>query len=419
MRPSTRSRKGFTLIELLVVVVIIAILAGLLFPALSKAQKQAQARSCLAKLKSFATSIRTYAASWDGHTPPDPETYLTRDRGHKAFWEDGYFRGDDAREWYKYQSGTGATPTESQKFAAKIKDFRCPVDDSPLPNKHGIPKSYMIASAYSGDNIGSLGGDDSEIIVIGERGKRHIDESGKLYDAHYVYADMHAKLGSRHQTSSGLGVVQGLRMRVWYVNDFEDVDAVPESRLPVLLSGTPPFRYETIWSSSLKEGTPLWLACLDGYSYNDDWDLQRSVLARSFYGGSGSTLVKFPNIFTVRWDGLIRFPAPGIYDFYLEFLAVKEGAAWVSFGIGHKGDYVDPTNFDMHTEANDPNRLYSVTIATNTAAEDYYPLKMLYRGGQWNGPWKITWTRRDTVGNPDPQIRNRVVDARHLFHIPQ
>jgi len=419
MRPSKRSRKGFTLIELLVVVVIIAILAGLLFPALSKAQKQAQARSCLGKLKAFATSMRTYAASWDGYTPPDPETYLTRDRGHKAYWEDGYFEDDDARVWYNYQSGTGADPSESQKFAAKIKDFRCPSDDSPLPNKHGIPKSYMIASAYSGDNIGNLGGDDSEIVVIGERGKRHLDESGEEYTAHYVYADMHAQLGPRFRTSTGLGVVQGLRMRVWYVSDFAGLASVPESRLPVLISGSPPFRYETIWSSSLKAGSPLWLACLDGYSYNDDWDLARSFLAGSFYGGSGSSLVKFPNIYAARWDGLIRFPAPGIYDFYLEFLAVKEGGAEVQFGIGDKGDCVDPTDFDMHTDANDPNQLYSVTLGSTSDAEDYYPLKMLYRGNQWNGPWKITWTRRGLDGNPDPQIRNRVVDAKHLFHIPQ
>ncbi len=62
-------RRGFTLIELLVVIAIIALLVGILLPALSRSRQLGRATSCLSNMRVMAQATHMYADSNDGRFP--------------------------------------------------------------------------------------------------------------------------------------------------------------------------------------------------------------------------------------------------------------------------------------------------------------------------------------------------------------
>ncbi|MEI8078821.1 MAG: type II secretion system protein [bacterium] len=96
---------GFTLIELLVVISIIAVLAGLLLPALNAARGKAQTINCLSNLRQVNLRINAYQLEWNGIYPAV---------GGAGNWDNG-------TGWSTLVSGSDLT-------GANKKLFLCPVD---------------------------------------------------------------------------------------------------------------------------------------------------------------------------------------------------------------------------------------------------------------------------------------------------
>jgi prepilin-type N-terminal cleavage/methylation domain-containing protein/prepilin-type processing-associated H-X9-DG protein len=213
MKTRETRRDGFTLIELLVVISIIALLVGILLPALGAARKSAQKAVCLGHQRSIGQGMAVYGSNNDDWLA-GPETSGGKIRSSGYNFRDSATEPTQNMDWVSPSLGDslGLPVQREQRIVAILNDdLRCPSNDDffdtgvSFSPPAGLDITGVRYTSYSAVLAFHLGNKNSKIFTIGSSEAATVDSppgySPKISDVGGASGKAYAMDGARYWDS--------------------------------------------------------------------------------------------------------------------------------------------------------------------------------------------------------------------------
>jgi prepilin-type N-terminal cleavage/methylation domain-containing protein len=201
--PALERHGGFTLIELLVVIAIIAILIGLLLPAVQKVREAAARTQCANNLKQMGLAMHDYHDTYHAFPPAfaKPSNYGW------AVWLLPFVEQDNL---FNALNPNGTNLSVNALTTLPVKVYTCPADREGIINPYfsGFAKSNYAVSEQVSDGgsaipMSSITDGTSNTLMIGERDTLH--QVGALW-------------AGRDTATPGAGVASVIARPTWPIN---------------------------------------------------------------------------------------------------------------------------------------------------------------------------------------------------------
>jgi prepilin-type N-terminal cleavage/methylation domain-containing protein len=219
--------RGFTLIELLVVIGIIALLIGMLMPALGSARDTAKSIQCRNNLKQLMTATLNYAIEYDDVLP------FTNSQGGTPLWGGpGWLYHPDRFTAGDINTADADDPDSGAVFeyAPDLRLYRCAMDSPPAKAQLTeapvrVFSSYVMNRAMNGWNAtleksGRPGLRLHEFKIDGVCLWEADEDDPSLSDWNDGNNDPHDGMSDRHQMGSSLAFLDG-RVELMKIEEYQ------------------------------------------------------------------------------------------------------------------------------------------------------------------------------------------------------